>query len=213
MRTNLFVSPQTAEQQKQLHLNVHSRDIAYYFSSSNTDRHASCTELFAVCNLYTIAPLVVTKLNVQYNTALNNAMLLAAKAASIPLHHIDWLTIAILLDTVDDVNKVWMAQLVGRNLFFKEELIMETKIPEQYLERLMHSLGSLELKLKAADPDISTHLKESHAVIIAYPESVQLLKDSDIANLIKASELYTKVQITKQEAAKGTRKKLSADDI
>lgn len=213
MRTNLFVPPQTADQQRKLHVHVHSRDIAYYFSSSNTDRHSSCTELFALLNLYTIAPLVVTRLDLQYDQFGNRALLESAKVARIPLHHIDWLTIAILLDTVDAAHNREMAHLIARNVFFKEELIMETKIPDQQLERLMHSLGSLEFKLVAGDPDISTHLKESHAVIIAYPESVQLLKDKDIANLIRASELYTKVQITKQEAAKGTRKKLSADDI
>ena len=213
MRTNLFVPPQTADQQRKLHVHVHSRDIAYYFSSSTTARHSSCTELFALLNLYTIAPLVVTKLDVQYDQLLNNALLESAKASCLPLHHIDWLTIAILLDTVDDANRRHMAQLIARNIFFKEDLIMETKIPEQQFARLMESLGSLELKLNAGDSDISTHLKESHAVIIAYPESVQLLKDKDIANLLRASELYTKVQITKQEAAKGTRKKLSAEDI
>lgn len=82
------------------------------------------------------------------------------------------------------------------------------KIPEQVLADLQMKMASLEAALLAKDPEMPNHLRESHRLLITYPESVHLLDDSEIHTLIAAAEEHTKVKIV-QEAAKGkgTRKK------
>jgi hypothetical protein len=73
-------------------------------------------------------------------------------------------------------------------------------------------LGSLQEALLKQDPLMSNHLRESHRLLITYPETVHLLDDSEIAELIKAAEIHTKTQIVKEAAkSKGGSKKASID--
>ena len=85
---------------------------------------------------------------------------------------------------------------------------LKGKIPEQILSDLRMKMASLEKALLEKDPEMPNHLRESHRLLITYPESVHLLDDSEIHHLIEAAEEHTKVKIV-QEAAKGkgTRKK------
>jgi len=89
-----------------------------------------------------------------------------------------------------------------------QDMTLKGKIPEQILLELRLKMGSLEAALLAKDPEMPNHLRESHRLLITYPESVHLLDDNEIHCLIEAAEEHTKVKIV-QEAAKGkgTRKK------
>jgi hypothetical protein len=89
--------------------------------------------------------------------------------------------------------------------------------PEIY-KRLEGHLADLEQALLAKDPMMPQHLRSSHALLISYPETLNLLDDSDVARLIEAAEIHTKTQIVKAAAAgKGggasSRKKISIDDL
>jgi hypothetical protein len=75
-------------------------------------------------------------------------------------------------------------------------------IPEQVMQSLAIHLGKLEAALLAKDPEMPNHLRESHRLLITYPETVHLLDDTEVAALISAAEEYTKVRIV-AEAAKG----------
>lgn len=90
------------------------------------------------------------------------------------------------------------------------------KIPPDVLASLQIKLNSLEAALVKQDPEMKNHLRESHALLITYPESVHLLQDSEIANLVKAAEEWTKTKIVEEAAkgkgATGKRKKLDVEN-
>jgi hypothetical protein len=88
------------------------------------------------------------------------------------------------------------------------------KIPADILMRLNQSLDSLEASLTAQDPMIATHLRNSHQLLISYPETVHLLDDSEIAQLITAAQIHSKIEIAKAAVPKtGGRKKITVDDL
>lgn len=91
-------------------------------------------------------------------------------------------------------------------------------VPPDVMARLEMSLASLEQALIAKDPMMPQHLRQSHSLLIQYPETVNLLSDEEIARLIDAAEIHTKTEIVKAAASgKGgssTRaKKVSASDL
>ena len=92
---------------------------------------------------------------------------------------------------------------------------MTDTIPRDVMLRLQTSLASLESSLLEKDSMMPQHLRNTHAVLIAYPETTHLLDDKEIALIIDAAEVHTKTEIVKAAAAgKGaTRKKVSADDL
>jgi len=91
-----------------------------------------------------------------------------------------------------------------------------SKVPADILAKLQMEMNGLETKLLALDPEMKNHLRESHRLLISYPETVHLLNDEGVALLIQAAKQHMKVEIVK-EAAKGkgasTKKKLSTDDL
>lgn len=98
----------------------------------------------------------------------------------------------------------------------KTELLANSTLPPDILARLETSLADLEQSLLNQDPLISNHLRNSHSILVAYPETVHLLSDSDIARLISAAQIHTKVEIVKATApktAKAVAKKASVADF
>lgn len=94
---------------------------------------------------------------------------------------------------------------------------MSDKVPADILHRLQDSLASLEQALLDKDPLMPNHLRNTHAVLISYPETVHLLSDAEIASIIDAAEIHTKTEIVKAVAsgksAGGTRKKVDVSDL
>lgn len=98
----------------------------------------------------------------------------------------------------------------------KQDLISSSTLPPDILARLETSLADLEQALVANDPLISNHLRNSHSILVAYPETVHLLSDADIARLISAAQIHTKIEIVKATApktAKAVAKKASVADF
>ena len=93
-----------------------------------------------------------------------------------------------------------------------------SKVPQDVYKKLDSALASLETALLEKDPLMKNHLRESHALLVTYPETVVLLKPSEVNTLIRAAEKHTQTQIV-SDVAKGkssgiTRKKsISTDDI
>ena len=92
---------------------------------------------------------------------------------------------------------------------------LSDSIPRDVMTRLQSSLASLEQSLLDKDPMMPQHLRNTHSILISYPETVHLLDDAEIARIIDAAEVHTKTEIVKAAAAgKGAvRKKVSASDL
>lgn len=91
-----------------------------------------------------------------------------------------------------------------------------TQLPPDILSKLEMSLASLESALLTKDPMMPTHLRSIHSLLITYPESVQLLDDSEVARIIDGAEIMTKTEIVKAAAPKTSRAKaakVSVDDL
>lgn len=88
--------------------------------------------------------------------------------------------------------------------------------PSPHADTLATRLAALDAALLERDPLMANHLRNIHALLITYPETVHLLKDAEIAMLINAAELHTNTSIIKAVAAKpaSSRKaKVSAADL
>ena len=93
---------------------------------------------------------------------------------------------------------------------------MNDAIPRDVMMRLQSSLASLEAALLDKDPLMPQHLRNTHSILISYPETTHLLDDNEIARIIDAAEIHTKTEIVKAAAAgkgAGSRKKVTADDL
>lgn len=90
-------------------------------------------------------------------------------------------------------------------------------VPQDVMARLDQSLAHLEQALLAKDPMMPQHLRNSHSLLISYPETVHLLEDQEVALLIDAAELHTKTEIVKAVAkgksSGGSRAKVSVSDL
>ena len=90
-------------------------------------------------------------------------------------------------------------------------------IPPETLEKLRMHLASLEGKLTAGDPEIKEHLRNTHSLLITYPETVHLLDDDEIRGLIILQQDYAQTQIVKEVAKGGagsrSKKQITLDDL
>jgi hypothetical protein len=90
-------------------------------------------------------------------------------------------------------------------------------IPQDIMARLEQSLGHLEQALLDKDPMMPQHLRNTHSLLISYPETVHLLDDAEVSRLIDAAEIHTKTEIVKAVAAGkssgGSRKKVDIGDL
>ena len=108
-------------------------------------------------------------------------------------------------------------KLMNDELLLPKEYRMKRvdTIPPDVLDRLDSHLASLEQALLDKDPMMPQHLRNSHSILISYPETVHLLEDHEIARLIDAAEIHTKTEIVKATVNKGTgtRKKVDVSDL
>lgn len=119
---------------------------------------------------------------------------------------------------IKDLNTTGISRAMAKfsTLELESALTMKpsSTLPADIMLRLESSLASLEQALLAKDPMLPQHLRQSHQLLISYPETVHLLEDSEIAKLISAAQIHTNVEILKASVPKtGGRKKASADDL
>lgn len=90
------------------------------------------------------------------------------------------------------------------------------KISPDVMQRLNMSLSSLQQAFDAFDPQMASHLRASHSLLISYPETTHLLDDNEIKLIINASERHVKTEIVNQVAKKasaGKKAKPTVDDL
>lgn len=153
----------------------------------------------------------------------------AAKHPVVIARELLWLTTEYWRRPLYDLNFPWIdlefAQLnqseqlqaleLIRSILMKErnEEAM-TRIPDTTMRSLEMSLASLEQALLAKDPMMPQHLRNTHSLLISYPETVHLLEDAEIAMIIDAAEMHTKTEIVKAAVAKKAgRVKVSVDSL
>ena len=140
------------------------------------------------------------------------------------LHELDMGMLAVRLRAVAEHDRYQLCEDINLRLLKlkgvhdMKELAVDSKLPKEVYDRLEMSLASLEAALIAKDPMMPQHLRNSHAVLVSYPETVNLLRDEEIATLIDAAEIHTKTEVVKAVASgkgksdKGL-KKLTVSDL
>lgn len=118
------------------------------------------------------------------------------------------------LDHLDTRSLVWSINLFPTTVLESTMKCNQTTLPPDIVAKLTMSLASLEQALLDKDPLMSTHLRNSHQLLISYPETVHLLDDDEISRLIKAASIHAHIEIVKQQAPRvSSKKKISADDL
>ena len=76
------------------------------------------------------------------------------------------------------------------------------KIPAGVMAALQSQLNKLQLGLLNSDPELPSYLKESHKLLISYPETAHLLDDAEMRVILDAQQKWTTTEIVKATAAK-----------
>lgn len=135
-----------------------------------------------------------------------------------PLTSLDMNMLATRMGCVPVSEQATLIKLINSQLLLPKEFRMkdiEHNVPADVMDRLAASLLNLETALLEKDPMMPQHLRNTHSLLITYPETVHLLADSEIAMLIDAAEIHTKTEIVKATVKKGTgtRKKIDVGDL
>lgn len=88
-------------------------------------------------------------------------------------------------------------------------------IPPDVMEDLRVKMATFEQALLVKDPQMPYHMKMSHQLLISYPETVQLLDDTEIAKLLQGAEELMRIEVV-SKAVKGkgaSKKKMGVDDL
>lgn len=219
---NLFIKPLTVELAARTLLAHNSRGIALYLTTGKSPFALSST-LGLSTKVQWYKPVLTGN---EVDTLHANKILgLATSLWSHGLNKLDLNMLHLRLASMpesaqlDCMNNVLRflnrARYVSNKLERCNLMQMNDAIPKDVMMRLQSSLASLEAALLDKDPMLSQHLRNTHSILISYPESVHLLDDNEIARIIDAAEIHTKTEIVKAAAAgKGaTRKKVTADDL
>lgn len=89
------------------------------------------------------------------------------------------------------------------------------KIPTEVMVELQAKLQLVSSTLVGASPEMREHLRDSHRLLISYPETVHLLDDAEIHDLLEAAQKLTNQRIISDVAKKksSSKSKPSIDDI
>lgn len=220
---NLFIKPLTVELAARTLLAHNSRGIALYLTTGKSPLNLSFT-LGLSTKLQWYKP-VLTGNDVDTLHA-NKILGLATSLWSHGLNKLDLNMLHLRLasmpksDQMQCMNNVLRflnrARFVSNKLERCNLMQMNDAIPRDVMMRLQSSLASLETALLDKDPLMPQHLRNTHSILISYPESVHLLDDNEIARIIDAAEIHTKTEIVKAAATgkgAGSRKKVTADDL
>lgn len=108
-----------------------------------------------------------------------------------------------------------MAELLKDVSSLPQEI--QDAITPETISQLQAAMSELEAALLRVDAALPGHLQASHRLLTSYPESVHLLTDEGVHQLIRAAQEYTKTKIIADKATKkstGGRSKMpSIEDL
>ena len=219
---NFFIKPLSVELAARTLLAHNSRGIALYLTTGNNPFSLSFT-LGLANKIQWYKP--VLEGNEVDTLHANKILWLAASVWQRGLDKLDLNMIHLRLASMSASDQMTcmhnVIRFLNRAKFLADKserciaMQLSDSIPRDVMARLQSSLASLEQSLLDKDPMMPQHLRNTHSILISYPETVHLLDDSEIARIIDAAEMHTKTEIIKAAAAgKGaTRKKVSASDL
>jgi hypothetical protein len=222
VQLNFFIRPLTVELQARTLLAHNSRGIALYFASGQHPCNLAYT-LGLTSKVHWYAP-VLADTSVDRIHATN--ILHLATSHSRLGWNLDLRMLHLRLASMPAADQLDCIRLLHNFLNRAKYLAtlherckamqLTDKIPVDVMTRLQTSLAALQQSLLDKDPMMPQHLRNTHSLLISYPETVHLLDDAEIASIIDAAEVHTKTEIVKAAAAgkgAGSRKKVSADDL
>lgn len=216
---NFFITPMSADMKMRTLLAHNARGIARYITTSHPDHEPAHPLAFSfVLGLGNKLEWYSEQPAYPSVSVSQQLMLMISGYGRPRLHTLDCNMLALRLGSMPSFMHDECLDLVYSALMrSKEERKMQSsdKIPADVMSKLEMSLASLEKSLLEKDPMMPQHLRNSHSVLVSYPETVHLLDDKEIAMLIDAAEIHTKTEIVKATVKKGTgtRKKIEAGDL
>lgn len=228
-RLPFFIAPLSSEQQRIHKLHHTARGFCWLLTSPPEEEQAASRSMLDL-------PLTLGLLHastagwmppVASHQALppgyaNQILTLAARYWRRRLHALDLNTICLLFESLAPQDQTSCLQLATQFLTTtaaQRHSLMKPSdtLPADIMQRLETSLAALEASLLEKDAMMPQHLRNTHSLLISYPETVHLLEDHEIARIIDAAELHTKTEIVKAVAkgssAGGSRKKVSVADL
>ncbi len=88
--------------------------------------------------------------------------------------------------------------------------------PDHPIHTVMQRISLIEEKMKTADPEISTHLREIWKQLQTYEELAHILTPEQISILMKGMQKHTAIQLVSEDAGKKKSSrgpKVTADDL
>lgn len=213
---NFWAVAHSSDHARRLRLHYNARGIAHYLT---TGQHplalAFRFRVHAAVSLYVEGP---RKANSEVTSGL---LTLAGQHFPKPLSEFDALSLSLRVANVDEEDVSTLVTWVFRQLHHGNKEFIKMKVsetvPPDVMSRLESSLASLEQALIDKDPMMPQHLRNTHSLLISYPETVHLLEDVEIAKLIDAAEIHTKTEIVKAavrgKGGSGSRKKIDVGDL
>ena len=210
-----WIPPLNGEQVARTKLYHTARGVSWYINQGPRERHPLAFSwalgLQGAFDWYSIPPARVSP------TLTQEILIAIAGHWRGRLDEIDLNVIALRFGCLPSSQHELAVQLMNDELLLPKEFRMKRvdTIPPDVLDRLDSHLASLEQALLEKDPMMPQHLRNTHSILISYPETVHLLEDAEIARLIDAAEIHTKTEIIKATVKKatGTRKKVDVSDL
>lgn len=105
--------------------------------------------------------------------------------------------------------------IINSTLDYTKGFTVSDSVPAETMTAISSHLDSIAAGLLTKDPMIPHHLRNTHQLLLSYPESRHLLSEPQVATLIGGLQYHTGIEIVKEKAAtaKRSRTKLSADDL
>lgn len=211
---NFWIPPQSQELQARTKLFHTARGITYHITGPALSHPLAFSFALGLRDIewYSIPPL-------ELPLHLRQEFLIAiAGHWRKPLEELDINMLRLRLGCVPQQEQSALIRLINSQLLLPKEFRMkdiEHNVPADVMDRLAASLLNLETSLLEKDPMMPQHLRNTHSILITYPETVHLLEDDEIARIIDAAEIHTKTEIVKATVKKGTgtRKKIDVGDL
>lgn len=218
MKLNFFIRPLGAEHTRRLLVAHVTRGIWYELNTGN-----SASALRHVLGLFDVLPL--PDLAAKTSLSSGQRKQLITYAALCWPHKLDRLRLGTHEFELECLKQSELETAFSYfNLFASKDqlnqptndqptIMTNTNIPQEVIDKLSNSLAALEASLLAKDVMMPQHLRNTHSVLINYPESVHLLKDAEIALIISAAATYTQTEIVKAASKPKRATQLTLSDL
>ena len=219
---NFFIRPLSTEMQARTLVSHVRRGIALYLTTGKHPLELACTlSIYKHVNFYARNAEELAISTASARALLGIAWIHWPLGGDFDLRYVG--NLLSRLPACDHENHIEAINMIASHL---PELVFPTNkvifmnhsdaIPPDVFNRLTTSIADLETALINKDAMMPQHLRNTHSILISYPECVELLDDAEIARIIDAAEVHTKTEIVKavtRGKASGAKTKVSVSDL